>query len=277
MNDDAARVKEAMDRMATALPPLPDLVPGAVSQGRRRRARKRLTVVAGALGVAAVTTLGAMALPGQGGGPRAGAGSDGVTTAPTDSAAPEPYRTPVHVVPTSDERPEGSLEGLPAAERKRYEDFQQRAAVALDKTLPAAVGTIRPLDSTVIGYQGESDGAVFHVAFSVRPDDGAPEGPCEDVPGKGMTCETAELPGGIEAAVRISASGSLATTSTSVTFGYGVSDVRLDISPDEEAGVSAPVSARQLVDGIRESGLLDVVRYADENPLLEKQVSVRGG
>lgn len=282
MNDDSALVRDAMDRTADQLPPLLDLVPGAVSQGRRRRARTRLAVAAGVFGVATVTTLGAVALPGGDGGARgSGVGSDGTVTsaptAPTDAATPEPYRTPVHVEPTSGETPEGSLEGLSPTERTRFEDFQQRAAVALDEALPEAVGRILPQDSTILGYQGERDGKVFHVHFSVRPDDGETAGKCFDDPAKGMTCTEAELPGGIEAKVRVAPTGSLETTGTSITFTYGGSDVRLDVAPDEAAGASAPVTAEQLADGVRESGLLDVVKYADEHPLLEKQVSIVGG
>lgn len=279
MKDDVAMVKDAMDRTARELGPLPDLVPGAVSQGRRRRARRRLAVAAGAFGVATVAALGAVALPGGDGGARsAGAGSGGtVTSPPAVAATPEPYRTPVHVAPTSGETPEGSLEGLSPTERTRFEDFQQRAAVALDRALPEAVGTILPLDSTILGYRGEQGGKVFHVHFSVRPDDGEPAGECFDEPGKKLTCVRAELPGGIEAKVLVSGSGSPETTATSITFTYGGSDVRLEVAPDEAAGASAPVTAEQLADGVRESGLLDVVRYADEHPLLEKQVSVRGG
>ncbi|MEU1211745.1 hypothetical protein ACFYSH_01665 [Streptomyces sp. NPDC005791] len=35
------------------------------------------------------------------------------------------------------------------------------------------------------------------------------------------------------------------------------------------------MTTRQLLDGVRESGLPDVVRYADEHPVLEKHTSVR--
>ncbi|MGW8884689.1 hypothetical protein [Streptomyces sp. NPDC055749] len=273
MSEDDSLVRDAMDRTAAGLPALPDLVPGAVSQGRRRRARARLAVAAGTFGVATLTTLGAVALPG-GGNERT---SVGVGASGAGSPAPAPYRTPVHVEPTPGESEDGSLEGLPPAERERFEDFQQRAATALDEALPDAVGTILPIDSSVAQYQGEKDGKVFSVSFTVRPDDGEADGECRDIPSKKMTCETAELADGIEARVRVSSSGSMATTSTSISFAYGSSDVRLDIYPDEEAQASAPVSAEQLLDGVRESGLLDVVRYADEHPVLKKQVSVQGG
>ncbi|MFD6274964.1 hypothetical protein ACFWFI_05235 [Streptomyces sp. NPDC060209] len=71
--------------------------------------------------------------------------------------------------------------------------------------------------------------------------------------------------------------GSTETTSTSISFVFGNSTALIDVSPDEGKGVSAPVTTQQLLDGVRESGLLEVVRYADEHPVLEKQDSVRGG
>ncbi|MFE2017253.1 hypothetical protein ACFW9O_04255 [Streptomyces sp. NPDC059499] len=268
MSNDVSLLREAMERAVDDLPPLPDLVPAAALSGRRRRARARLTVAVSALGVAGLAALGAVVLPG--GGTEAG-------VAATGTVPPAPYRTPVHVEATPGETEEGSLNGLSGAERKRFEEFQQWTATALDGALPDAVGTIRPLDSSVVAYQGEKDGNVFRVTFTVRPDDGVAAGPCTSIPEKGTTCETVELEAGTGTRIRVGASGSMETNATSMTFTYGGSDVRLEISPDERTGRSAPVTAQQLLDGVRESGLLDVVRYADEHPLLKKQVSVRGG
>ncbi|WP_329208454.1 hypothetical protein OG257_16465 [Streptomyces sp. NBC_00683] len=268
MSNDVSLLRDAMEHAVDDLPPLPDLTAAAAASGRRRRTRARLTVVASALGVAGLAALGAVALPG--GGPQAG-------VAATGTGPPAPYRTPVHVEATSGEPEEGSLNGLSGAERKRFEEFQQWTAAVLDGALPDAVGTIRPLDSSVVAYQGEKDGNLFRVTFAVRPDDGVAEGPCTSIPEKAMTCGTVELEAGTEVRIRVGASGSMETNATSMAFTYKGSDVRLEIAPDERTGRSAPVTAQQLLDGVRESGLLDVVRYADEHPLLEKQVSVRGG
>ncbi|MGW0785824.1 hypothetical protein [Streptomyces sp. NPDC002913] len=269
-DQDALLVKDIMRRTADGLGPLPDLVPQAVARGRRRRARTRLALTAGAFGAVTLGVLGAAAMSGGGSGPSPASGT-GV------AAAPAPYRTPVHVEPSPGEAEEGGLSGLPAGERQRLEDFQQRAAVALDDALPDTVGTIRPVDSTVARYQGEADGNVFTVHFTVRPADGVAPGECRNVPQKRMTCVKAELPGGVEARLRRAAVNSLDTESTSIAFEFGNSTVLIDVSPDEEKGVSAPVTVQQLLDGVRGSGLLDVVRYADEHPVLEKQVSVQGG
>lgn len=270
MNKDVSLVRDAMERTVDDLPFPPDLVPAAVLKGRRRRARARAAVAASALGATALAALGAVALP---------EGDTGAGVAATGTIPPAPYRTPVHVEATSGEAEEGSLNGLSVAERKRFEEFQQWSAAVLDEALPDAVGTIRPLDSSVLFYQGEKDGNVFRVTFAVRPDDGetVAAGACRDVPTKKMTCESVELENGTGAQIRVGASGSMETNATSMAFTYRGSDVRLEISPDGRTGTSAPVTGQQLLDGVRESGLLEVVRYADENPLLEKQVSVRGG
>ncbi|MFJ8976101.1 hypothetical protein [Streptomyces sp. NPDC102282] len=268
-DQDALLVKDVMKRAADGLGPLPDLVPEAVARGGRRRARTRLALTAGAFGAVALGVLGVAALSGGSG--RAPASGTGV------AAAPAPYRTPVHVRPSPGEKVEGRLTGLPAGERQRLEGFQQRAAVALDEALPDTVGTVRPVDSTVARYQGEADGNVFTVTFTVRPADGRAAEDCRDVPAKRMTCVKAELTEGVEARLRRAAVNSLATESTSIAFEFGNSTVLINVSPDEGKGVSAPVTVEQLLDGVRGSGLLDVVRYADEHPVLQKQVSVQGG
>ncbi|CAM5324311.1 hypothetical protein [Streptomyces narbonensis] len=63
-NDDITLLRDAMDRTAGDLPPLPDLAPLAVREGRRRRARSRFAVGAAALGVVTAGALGLTLLPG---------------------------------------------------------------------------------------------------------------------------------------------------------------------------------------------------------------------
>lgn len=272
MSKDALLVKDVMRRTADGLAPLPDLVPGVVARGRRRRARTRLALTAGVFGAVSLVALGTAALSGGGSGPGTVDSGTGV------AAAPAPYRTPVHVAPSPGQAKEdGGLTGLPAGERQRLEDFQQRAALALDEALPDTVGTIRPVDSSVARYQGEKDGSVFQVGFTVRPGDSRAAGECRSVPQKHMTCVQEELTDSVTARLRVAAVNSLKTTSTSIAFEFGNSTVLIGVSPDEGKGVSAPVTTQQLLDGVRESGLLDVVRYADEHPVLQKQVSVQGG
>jgi hypothetical protein len=279
----ALLVREAMEHTVAELPPVHDLVPGAVTQGRRRRARARLAIVAGAVCVAGAVVFGAATLPAGDGGDttvRPASGTPGPSQSPAPDEEPRPYRTPVHVEPTSDE--EKSMADLPPAERARLEEFQQRAAVLLDELLPDAVGLIRPVDISVRRYQGETEGGeVFPVIFSVRPSgDGSGPKPCPDEPGalsKGGSCERATLPGGIEAASYRLPTGSGETSATTVYFSYGASDVELTVIPDEEATASAPVTSEQLLAAAGDSRFLDLVRYADENPTQERQISIAGG
>ncbi|WP_351226834.1 hypothetical protein [Streptomyces sp. NPDC002133] len=267
-DEDALRVREAMERTTADLPALPDLAPAAVAQGQRRRVRARLAAVAASVaGVAVLGTLGMVALPGSDG------DGGGVVVPAAPPTSPVPYRTPVHVEPTPGEE---SMAELPDAERKRLEDFQQRAAASLNRTLGGAAGEIRPVDLSVRLYQAEKDGRKFPVIFSVQPQDGRQQKPCPDAPVKGISCSVAELPGGIPATVMLMPTNE-GISSTNVTFSYGQSKVWLAVSPDDAAGVSAPVNGEQLLAAARDEALLELVRYADEHPVLKKQQSVRGG
>lgn len=272
----ALLVRDAMERTLAELPYVHDLVPTAVTQGRRRRTRARLTIAAGVACVVGAVVFGSVTLP---------AGGDGDTTVrPAASGTPEPldpteepYRTPVHIEPTSDE--EESMADLPAAERERREGFQQQAAVLLDELLPDAVGVIRPVDIAVQRYQGESeDGKVFPIVFSVRPsgDDSGPK-PCSGEPGAppGEDCAQATLPGDIEATAFRMITDSPETMTALVHFSYGDSDISLTVNPAEDA--TAPVTSEQLLAAVGDSRFLDLVRYADENPMQEKQISIEGG
>ncbi|MFD3929333.1 hypothetical protein [Streptomyces sp. NPDC058614] len=274
----ALLVRDAMERTVAELPSAHDLVPSAVTQGRRRRTRARLTIAAGVACAVGAVVFGSVTLPAGGDGDRTVRPAASGTPEPLDSTE-EPYRTPVHLEPTSDE--EESMADLPAAERERREAFQQQVAVLMDELLPETVGLIRPVDLEVRRYQGETeDGKVFPVIFSVRPsgDDSGPKS-CPDDPGalKGGSCEQATLPGGITATAYRMVSDSPETRATLVSFSYGDSDVSLTVNPSEDATTSAPVTSDQLLAAVGDSRFLDLVRYADENPMEEKQISVEGG
>ncbi|MGV9242210.1 hypothetical protein [Streptomyces sp. NPDC003710] len=279
----AVLVRDAMERTVEELPPLQDLVPAAVAQGRRRRTRARLALAAGIACVAGAVVCGSLTLP---------VGNDARTTVrpatngtPSASASPdrvqepEPYRTPVHIAPTSDD--ERATAHLPAAERKRRAEFQQRAAVLLDKLLPDAVGLIRPVDLEVWRYQAETaDGTVFPVIFSVRPSGGGSGlKSCPADPGalKGGSCEQATLPGGAKAiSLRVFAD-SAETMATEVHFPYGHSDVTLVIDPAQGARASAPVTGKELLAAAADPRFLELVRRADAHPMEKRQTSVEGG
>ncbi|MET7783185.1 MULTISPECIES: hypothetical protein [Streptomyces] len=277
----ALLVSDAMDSAVAELPSLHDLVPAAVTQGRRRKARARLAT---AVGIACVAGLvfGSLTLS-AGGDARttvrpATSGTPSPRKSP-ESVQPEPYRTPVHIAPTSDdERPTANLT---SAERKRRAQFQQHAAVLLDKLLPDAVGLIRPVDLDVSRYQSETkDGKVFTIIFSVRPSGDSPDAkPCPSaaLAAKGGSCKQATLPGGIKAISLHVFTDSSETMSTSAHFRYGHSDVELTVAPDVEAKASAPVTNEELLATASDSRFLDLVRYADEHPMQKRQTTTQGG
>ncbi|MER6994779.1 hypothetical protein [Streptomyces sp. NPDC000410] len=265
--EDTVAVRDAMERTTADLPALPDLASAAVEHGMRRRARARVAVAASVAGVATLGMLAVAALPGGGGGGAVSPAAVGSSPSPT----PAPYITPVHVKPSPGEE---SMADLPKGERKRLEDFQQQAAVALNRTLGDAVGKIRPLDLSVSQFQAEKAGKKFPLTFSVRPQDepgkpGTPE--CRDIPSKGMSCEWAELADGIKARVVDTPMNSSDTLGASVLFSYGRSSVVLSVSPDDAAAASAPVTGKQLLAAARDKALLDLVRSADKHPVQEKQ------
>ncbi|WP_431958841.1 hypothetical protein [Actinacidiphila sp. bgisy160] len=279
----ALLVREVMEHAVAELPPVHDLVPAAVVQGRRRRARARMAVAAAVACAFGAVVFGSVSLPGGDGGGRTVRPAANTTPSPRTSEEPAPYRTPVHIEPTSDT--EESMADLPPAERERQEAFQQQAAVLLDELLPDAVGLVRPVDLAVWRYQGETPkGEVFTVALSVRPAGSAPGttrhgATCPGEPGslKGGSCEQGTLPGGIKAAAYRLVDGSPDTMYTRVRFAYGHSDVELAVYPDQDAKVSAPVTAGQLLAVARDRRFLDLVRVADADPMEKKQISVRGG
>ncbi|MFB6992442.1 hypothetical protein [Streptomyces sp. NPDC056304] len=293
-------IRKAMAEAAEGAPPMPDLVPIALAVGRRRRIRARAAIGSAMVGVVALGVFGAT-LPSWGTG--AGTGDDTaqvgapspvpgmsqVTPSPASTGPtpgfPTPFpsyngptRTPVHVEPTPGE---SSMADLSAPERGRQEKFQQQAASVLDALLPAAFGTVRPVDLAVSRYQGGSGGHVFPVVFSVRPA-GGPQEPCPYDPEekeKYQCDEVALLDGIVARAVTTTGSskGGKDIVGVSVSFAFKDSTVVLSADGDDSAMVSAPVTADRLLHVARDERFLRLVRYAQAFPMEPRQESVHGG
>ncbi|MFB7591213.1 hypothetical protein [Streptomyces sp. NPDC056169] len=135
-NDGTALLRDAMDRTTDGLPPLPDLAPLAVREGRRRRTRSRLAVGAAAFAVVTAGALGLTLLPGP--------GADVAGVAKHVDAEAE-------------------------AERERATEHQRKTAALLDELLPAKVTDIRPVEGQVAEYRITVDGRPFIMTVSVRP------------------------------------------------------------------------------------------------------------
>jgi hypothetical protein len=261
----ALLLRDLMERVTDDLPLLPDLAPGAVRAGRRRRARARFAALGGVTALAAAGVFVFTALP------RAPAGPAPAPALPA-AAAPSPYFTPVHIEPTPGEE---HMASLPAAERDRLADFQQRVAASLNATLGTELeAVVRPQDNRVDLYRMTTDRGTFLVQFTVVPEDPGRDRSCQEV--KGARCGTATLPGGTSADVRIAPVNDMSTTGVEIFWSTGTSDVALAVLPDDEKLVSAPVSAKQITAAARDEALLAEVRYADRHPVAKKSPSVPG-
>ncbi|MFJ3588164.1 hypothetical protein ACIQUY_09595 [Streptomyces sp. NPDC090231] len=309
-------IRAAMEQATDGAPTLPDLVPAALVQGRRRRTRARATIGAVVTGVVALGALGAV-LPLWN-----GSGSGGTEPARTWSAAsrpsgiaptPAPENVPTDVPsPVSSDAPSGatsapaspvptdapepstvhiqpspgqsSMADLPAAERKRQQKFQRLAALVLGELLPRKVGPVHPVDLAVSQYQAGVGSEIYPVVLSVRPESDrsvAPqEAPCRQYPDGPLRCKRAVLPGGIEARAVTSVAGqdgSPAAASTLVRFTYGDSAVVLSVGGDDGTGGPSPVTADQLLAVAGDPEFLELVKSAAAHPMESKEYADRVG
>ena len=280
-DDEELLVRSAMERATDGAPPLPDLVPGALVQGRRRRARSRAAIGAAATAIVGLGVLGA-ALPVWGGGEepvREWSAASQTSPVPTPTAVP--VRPPVHIEPGHGEK---SMADLPENEFSRQRVFQNEAAGVLETLLPKAIGPVRLVDLAVNRYQGGADGRVFPITFSIRPlatgKAARANTPCLDVAVKDLQCDEVTLPGGITAQAITAAGnaeGGKTITGVTVRFRYGHSRVVLTVGGDDTAMVSAPVTAEELLTAVQDPEFMNLVEYADERPMEAKEGSVRGG
>lgn len=279
--DDELLVRTAMERATAGAPPLPDLLPGALVQGRRRRARARAALGATATAIVGLGVFGA-ALPVWGGdGEPVRQWSAASRTSPVPTATEVPVRPPVHIEPSPGET---SMADLPADELSRQRAFQNEAAGVLEALLPRALGPVRPVDIAVNRYQGGADGRVFPVSFSVRPTAAGKaaraDPACLDVAVKNLRCDEVPLAGGIMAQAITAAGnaeGGKTITGVTVRFRYGDSRVTLTVGGDADAMVSAPVTADELLTVARDVKFMELVAYADARPMEAREGSVRGG
>lgn len=279
--------REALHRTAGPLSLQPDLVPDAVREGHRRRARTRAFAVAGSfVAVTAVTlglaVLGPWLLTGPDAGPAAPAGPSLSLPAPTPSPQrteprtdmPSPTSTPVPTesgaVPATPPFSTSSPSvppGLGPVEAQRLEDFRQQAAGALDALLPASIGTVLPVGDGPESYQGRRGSVVHAVLLAVRPESGGPAPACRDVPEKGLTCEGLTLDDGTPARVYRQPAEDRTGTEVSLQYRSGRSAVALSVSPAPSGAGGAPVTAGDLVRVVQSPRFRELIAYADANPV----------
>ncbi|MFB6899967.1 hypothetical protein [Streptomyces hydrogenans] len=272
MNDDTTALRDALDRTVEELPPLPDLAPLAVREGRRRRARARFTTAAAAFGVVTAGALGLTLLPGTGPVPAMPAAPP---SSPGTSAGPGASYPPVVVEETPGVTPPDNPDGLSAAERERRTVHQQRVAALLDELLPAKVTEIRPVKDEVAVYRITAGGEPFRMTVSVRPTDDRALSDCPDLPERKIVCEAVTFDGGRAAHLLSMPVNEPDTLGSYVSFLYGKSRVTLSVDPADR---SAPVTPRQLLDVAEDPRFLDLVRGADARPVETKAPpAVKGG
>ncbi|UZI29439.1 hypothetical protein [Streptomyces sp. VB1] len=281
--------RDALHRTVGPLSLQPDLVPDAVREGHRRRARTRAFAVAGTfVAVTAVTlglaVLGPWLLAGPEAGPAAPAGPSLSLPAPTPTPSPQrteprpdmpsPTSTPVPTesaaVPATPplSTPSPSVPpGLGPEEAQRLEDFRQWAAGALDALLPASIGTVLPVGDGPESYQGRRGSTVHAVRLSVRPEPEGPAPACRDIPEKGLTCEDLALDDGTPARVYRQPAEDRTGTEVSLQYRSGGSTVALSVAPAPSGAGGAPVTAGDLVRVVQSPRFRELVAYADENPV----------
>lgn len=283
--------REALHRTVGPVSLQPDLVPDAVREGHRRRARTRAFAVAGTfVAVTAVTlglaVLGPWLLAGPDTGPAAPAApvplparprSQHVSLSPTYGATPRHAEPHVPPVPTDSaavpatpplSSPSPSVPpGLGPEEAQRLEDFRRQAAGALDALLPASIGTVLPVGGDPEGYQGRRGSIVHSVRLSVRPEPGGAAPVCRDVPEKGLTCDGLTLDDGTPARVYRHPAEGRTGTEVSLRYRSGRSTVDLSVSPAPSGAGGAPVTAGDLVRVAQSPRFRELIAYADENPV----------
>ncbi|MDQ0986228.1 hypothetical protein [Streptomyces sp. V2I9] len=257
-----------------------DLVPEAVREGYRRRARSRAYTVAGAFVAVTGLTLGLSVL-----GPRLLPGPDREPASPVvpslslpaPTPTPSPRRTeprPDMPSPTATPIPPGpptpSLSAPPvrgSREARRPEDFRQQASGTLDALLPASVGTVLPVGGDPTGYQARRGSVVRAVHLAVHPEAGSAAPVCRDLPEKGLTCENIVLDDGTPARVHRHAGEGRTGTEVSIHYRYGRSTVSLSVSPAPAGAGDAPVTAGDLLRVVQSPRFRELIAYADENPV----------
>ncbi|WP_395362411.1 hypothetical protein ACHGLA_21335 [Streptomyces sp. YH02] len=250
-NDDITLLRDAMDRTADDLPPLPDLAPLAVREGRRRRARSRFAVGAAAFAVVTAGALGLTLLPGT---------TAPEVSTPADGGARASY-PPVVVPDAPGLPPSDDPAKLSEAERERRARHQQKMAALLDDVLPSKITGISPVQGRTAEYRLTADGETFRMVVSVRPDTTAPLRHCENPAEKHPACnaDTQLRAGGIT---------EMPTIKVTTQYWYRRSWVHITVYAGK---VEVPVRMNHLFALARDPRFVELVKEADARPMEAKE------
>jgi hypothetical protein len=284
--------KNIMDRATDGLPPLPDLVHGAVRRGRRRRIRSRAAI--GAVGVAAVAVITAPALLL---GPwatthaeRAGSVWSGeMPLVPSGWPLDQPLAAPTTAYPTVHVKNTGRPYGKPLSKEElelRYA-FKQKVADVFTRLLPTDVGQLKVPDLSANDYLLVSNGRTFDITFRTDTNNypqgnPPPNTTCaqarakQEPHGEVFPCADARLPDGTTIGV-----GSVADLSSKAgpgqndqeaapaghritpmaMFRYKDAEVMLTVFAEEQTGAMPPISNEQLATVISDPTFLELVDF----------------
>ncbi|MFI6586549.1 hypothetical protein [Embleya sp. NPDC050493] len=291
-----------LDRATAELPPLPDLVPGAVRQGRRRRLRSRAMIgVVGAASVAAIAAPTLLLAPWAGGDTgRAGSSRPGELPLnpanwPTDQplAAPTTAYPTVHVTPTREGR---TGEPTRAEVELRYA-FKQKVADVITKLLPPDAGRIVIPDNSVNAFRLVAGDRTYNFTVRVDPptpaadETGLANGPAGSNAVAGnkpcsarlpqnppVPCADGRLPDGSAISVgHISAAKGAGPSgikegppppSTPIAhFAYHGAEVMFTLFRDERTDSAPPVSNEQVLRVVTDPTFLEVVDFWRTQPI----------
>ncbi|MCF2528179.1 hypothetical protein [Yinghuangia soli] len=251
-------LKELMEHTADDLPPLPDLVPGAVALGRRRRNRSRALM---ALSAACVAGVAAFAVP---------------AALPDDNAAgPGPASTPVidtprptySVVPEQDGNKPG-VDQLPPLDKVEVQEFKQLAADMMQQVLPPAMGEIRLVNSHAAAFRAVSGSKTYEITFGV---DKIPYGTLREQvcspSGRIAACKAGTLPDGTPVAAERENTGE-GSQMVGVGFPYKGKWVQFMLFPGGfGSGPNPPVTVEQMLTVVQDPRFIEFIDYAVAHPL----------
>lgn len=275
-----------LDRATIELPPLPDLVPGAVRQGRRRRLRARALI--GVVGVASVAAIAAPTLllapwagsdTGREGSSQPGELPLHPANWPTDQplAAPTTAYPTMHVTPTK----KGKTRQFTRSEVELRYAFKQKLADVITKLLPPDVGRIVIPDNSVNAYRLVSGDESYQITVRVDlpavPAEARPGGawsmPCAERESQtpALPCVDGRLPDGTLISVGNIApdAGSTSPAIPIANFGYHGAEVFFGMLSDVRTHAAPPVTSEQVARLVSDPTFLEAVDFWRTQPVAD--------
>ncbi|MYV97613.1 hypothetical protein [Streptomyces sp. SID3343] len=291
--------RAVLDRAVDELPPLRDLVPGAVREGRRRRLRSRAVVGAVLVGTVAAVAAPTVLLPRMLATDSAPAGTTWTpdmplrpSNWPTDRSLAAP--TTAYPVTTWTPLEEGSDDQPTRSDVEFQYAYKQKVADVLVKLLPPEMGRMQVPNIDPAHFELTSERGTYTVMFDVRPlppvaaDPGSTKVPESVVPRKASgnlactdtrvyqppagQCADGKMPDGTVFSVRNIGSASWdqptprdpwidLQRSPYALFDYKDVQIMLIVSADGDKKRNPPMSVEQVARMLTDPSLLQVIEF----------------